>query len=111
MNIPVKVRTHELNQMQTMVPNVIEQLKQAELDDAVADMSRIFDSYVRDVEVTYPQDDFAAYVSMPPEDWRLTVRHLNRARHDEGTIRVQYLQSKLVSRVEERLADIEDNDD
>lgn len=110
MNIPVKVRTNELNQIQTMVPSVIEQLQQAELDTAADDMSRIFDSYVRDVEATYPEDDFAAYVSMPPEDWRLTVRYLNRERHDEGAIRVQYLQNKLVSRVEERLEDIEDNE-
>jgi hypothetical protein len=108
MNVPVEVRTHELQQVKTMMADVAADLGQAELDDAASEVNRIYETHVEGIEPTYPEgDEFAAYLSMPAEDWRMTVRYLNRAWSEHGKFRTHWLQSKLVSRVEGRLNELE----
>lgn len=108
MNVPVRVRTHELQQVKTMMPSVADGLEQADLDEAAEEVNRIYDTHIEGVEPTYPDGpEFAAYLSMPTEDWRLTIRYLNRAMRDEGRLRVHWLQNKLVERIEDRLDELE----
>jgi len=112
MNVPVKVRTHELQQAKTMMPNVADSLEQAGLDEAAEEVNRIYESHIEALEPTYPEGpEFAAYLSMPTEDWRLTIRYLNRARRTDGKLRAQWLQSKILDRVEGRLDEMEGDDD
>lgn len=111
LNVPVKVRTHELQQVQDMMPAAAERLEQAELDDAAEQVNRIFEEHVEDIEPTYPEGpEFAAYLSMPAEDWRMTIRYLNRARGEAGRLRVHWLQNKLVTRIEDRLDAVSSED-
>jgi len=112
LNVPVKVRTHELQQVKTMIPNVADDLEQADLDEAAEEVQRIFDTHIEGIDAHYPEGpEFAAYLSMPVEDWRLTIRYLNRARRTDGKLRAQWLQSKLVDRVEDRLEELEGDDE
>lgn len=110
MNLPVKVRSNELKQVKKVVTQLIDNLEQAELPEAADELSRIYDEHISGVERGFEDEDnaFAAYLSMPLDDWRIVIRHLNRARREEGTIRVQYLQNKLVSRIEDRIEDLEE---
>jgi len=108
MNVPVEVRTHELQQVKEMMQSVSDQLARADMESAADEVRRIFDTHVEGVEPTYPEGtEFAAYLSMPADDWRVTIRYLNRARRTEGRLRTQWLQYKLVQRVEERLNELE----
>jgi hypothetical protein len=125
LNVPVKTRTHELNQLHEFFPVVAEGLRDAELDEAADEVSRIYEEHVAGVNPepreavrspNAPQsanttssreaDDFAAYVSMPAEDWRMTVRYFGRLRHVEG-LRSEWLRIKLVDRLEDRLEEME----
>jgi hypothetical protein len=111
LNVPVKVRTHELKQTKTMIPNVADDLEQAGLDEAAEEVNRIYETHIEGIDAHYPEGpEFAAYLSIPVEDWRLTIRYLNRARRTDGKLRAQWLQSKLVDRVEDRLAEMEDDE-
>jgi hypothetical protein len=106
--VPIKARTHELNQLQAMLPDVRDGLAMADLDEAADEVDRIYTEYVEGVEAEYPEGpEFANYISMPAEDWRLTVRYLNRLRAVEG-LRVSWLQNKLVDRLRDRLEEMED---
>jgi hypothetical protein len=105
--IPVEVRTHELNQVHEMIPNVRDSLEQADLTEAAEEVDRIYTEHIEGVEATYPEGPmFAAYLSMPPEDWRIFIRYLNRARQTDGRLRVQWLQTKFVDRIEERMEEM-----
>lgn len=107
-NVPIKVRSNELRQAKDMMPAVSDSLTQAGLDEAAEEVDRIYESHISDVEATYPEGpQFAAYLSMPAEDWRMTIRYLNRARRDEGRTRVHWLQSKFVNRLNERMEEME----
>jgi hypothetical protein len=107
LNVPVKTRTHELNQLHEFFPTVEEGLREAELDEAADEVARIYDEHVSGVS-PQPREaaDFAAYVSMPAEDWRMTVRYFGRLRHVEG-LRSEWLRIKLVDRLEDRLEEME----
>lgn len=106
--VPIKARTHELNQLQSMLPDVRDGLELADLEEAAEEVGRIYTEYVEGVEAEYPEGpEFANYVSMPAEDWRLAIRYLNRLRFEEG-FRLSWLQNKLVDRLKDRLAEMED---
>jgi hypothetical protein len=112
MNVPIKVRTHELQQVQTMMPAVINALEANGLEDAAEEVNRIHTTHIEGIEPTYPEGPrFAAYLSMPMEDWRLTIRYLNRAQPSEGVRRTRWLQKKFMNRIEDRISELEDNGD
>lgn len=111
LNVPVKMRTHELNQLHEYYPTVEEGLREAELAEAADTVSRIYDEHVSGIKPEPREaDDFAAYVSMPADDWRMTVRYFNRLRSDEG-LRVEWLQNKVVDRLEDRVEEFESSSD
>lgn len=108
MAVPVKFRSHELGQMHDMLPAVQDDLERAELDEAADIVERIYDEHVHGVSVEPRQNSqFAAYVSMPAEDWRLAVRYLGRATRWESKNRVQWLRQKLIDRLEDRMEELD----
>jgi hypothetical protein len=108
MNIPVRVRTHELDQLQTMLPKVHGDLVAAERGEDATEIDRIYDEHVRGVEATYPEGpQFAAYVSMPVDDWQTALKHMTRLYRTEGRPRVNYLQTKLVGRLQDRTDELQ----
>lgn len=108
-NVPVEVRSHELTQIHEMVPAARDDLVDADNDDDAETVRRIYDEHIKGVEQSFSEDEsFAAYLSMPVEDWRMVIRYLNRTTRDEGRIRVHWLQEKLVTRLEDRLDELED---
>jgi hypothetical protein len=111
-NVPVKVRTHELNQLHEFVPDVRDGLRQAELDEAADEVARIYDEHISGVEREFTGDDqaFAAYVSMPANDWKTIVRFIGRLEHTSEGTRAWWLQKKLVERLRERLEEMEDDE-
>lgn len=103
LNVPVKVRSHELNQLHEFVPDVRDELRKADLNDAADKVERIYDEHVSSVR--YEKND--TYVSMPAEDWKTVVRNIGRlSRTSEGT-RAWWLQTKLVDRLDDRLEELE----
>jgi hypothetical protein len=106
-NVPIKARTHELNQLQEMLPaarNIIAD------DETAEEVDRIYREHIDGLTPDYADAEystFATYVSMPADDWQRTIRHLNHLRHRER-LRVEWLQKKLVRRLRERLAELED---
>lgn len=107
LNVPVKTRTHELNQLHEFFPIIEDGLREAELDEAADEVARIYDEHVSGIKPEPREaDDFAAWVSMPAEDWRMTMRYLGRLRASEG-LRVEWLQTKLVDRLEDRMEEMD----
>lgn len=110
-NVPVKVRTHELNQAHEFIPRVAERLGSIDVEHAqeqAEELERIYAEHVEDVEATYPEGpEFAAYISMPAEDWRTVVGATARL-YDEETLRVRWFRKKLVKRLQARLEEMED---
>lgn len=109
--VPVKARTHELNQLQSMVPRAADRLQAIDAE-AVAErgeeLDRIYTEHIQGVEAEYPEGpEFANYVSMPADDWRAVVSGLARLYDEEG-LRVQWLQNKLVDRLRDRMEEMED---
>jgi len=99
LNVPIRVRTHELEQLHGMVPEAIQQIGTDEADE----LKRVYDEHIGQITAEYPEGpQFAAYVSMPIDDWRTVISGLNRARYESGRPRVHWLQSKLVGRLEDR---------
>lgn len=108
MAVPVKVRSHELDQVKSETISVADGLEQADLTEAADELYRIYDEHISGVEKEYPEGPaFANYLSMPAEDWRLLVRYLNRARRSGGNLRIGWLQNKLVGRLEDRMEELE----
>jgi hypothetical protein len=101
LNVPVEVRSHELEQLHESVQSVIDNLEDAEMDAAVDELSRVYEEHIEGV---HKDGEGTVHVSMPAEDWRITIRYLNRARED--SMRVGWLQSKLVDRIEKKLAEM-----
>ena len=101
MNVPIQLRSHELDQVHEFTTEAINQLKQAELDDAESQLERIYDEHISGVEWSDTDD---VYLSMPAEDWRQWMRYLNRVRRDDQ--RVWWLQNKLVGRLNERMEEL-----
>lgn len=102
-NVPLQVRIHELQQLHSMIQQAIESYETADLDEYADKIRRVYDEHVENVTADYPESEaFAAWVSMPAEDWRQVMRALSRARHDAGETRTRWLQTKLVGRLEER---------
>lgn len=110
-NVPVKVRTHELQQVHDFIPEATDRLRDVDTEHTqkrADELGRIYTEYVEGVTATYPKDQaFAAYVSMPSDDWQLVLSAFRRLRKDEG-LRVEWLQTKLVKRLRERLSEMED---
>jgi hypothetical protein len=108
-NVPVKVRTHELNQVHEMIPQVEEQLRSIGVEATVEqadELERIYAEHIEGIGVEPREsEEFAAYLSMPADDWRSVVSAL--ARVDDG-LRPRWLQKKLVKRLRARLDEMED---
>lgn len=104
--VPIKVRTHEVNQLHEMLPEVVDRLAAIEHPDA-EDFEEMYEEYVSDVEITYPgapQDEsFAAWVSMPADEWRLLIRHAQK--YEDA--RAEWLQKKLMRRLSDRLEEVQ----
>lgn len=111
LNVPVKVRTHELQQAHDFIPRVAERFAAIDVEHAqeqAEELERIYAEYVEGVEATYPEgSEFAAYISMPAEDWRTVVGAAARL-YDEESLRVQWFRKKLVKRLQARLEEMED---
>lgn len=111
MNVPIKVRTHELKQLHEMVPAARRHCEQAEMDEQADEITRVYDEHIANVEEAAGFDtSFRAHVSMPADDWRTTISSLGRVqRRDEG-LRAWWLRKKLASRLRDRLEQLEDDD-
>lgn len=110
--VPVEIRTHELSQLKSMVPRVVERLRDIDAEtfgDDADELERIYTEHIETVEREFTEDDqtFAAYVSMPADDWRNVVGSLGRLYDEEG-LRVWWLRKKLVKRLRKRLEEMED---
>jgi hypothetical protein len=95
-----------------MVPRAVERLRALDAEtfgDDADELERIYAEYIEGVEREFTADDqaFAAYVSMPADDWRQVVGSLGRLYDEEG-LRVWWLRKKLVKRLRERLEQMED---
>lgn len=101
LNVPVEVRSHELAKLHETIRGVITNLEDAEMDEAAVELSRVYEEHIEGIE---RDDSEAVHVSMPPEDWRIAIRYLNRAR--ENSMRVGWLQSKLVDRLEKKMEEM-----
>lgn len=110
-NVPVKVRTHELNQAHDFIPRAAERLRAVDADPAqeqADELERIYAEHVEGIDAHYPEGpEFAAYLSMPADDWRQVVGGVARLYDEEG-LRVQWFQKKLVKRLQARMAEMED---
>lgn len=99
-NVPLRVRTHELQQLKDMTFREAVILEGIGLEDEGQTIHQIREQYITDVEVTYPEGpEFAAYVSMPSDAWWAVVSDLDRL----DTLRAEWLQKKLVSRLRKRI--------
>lgn len=109
-NVPVKFRTHELQQAHDFIPRAAELVGNVDTERAqetADELERIYIEYVDGVEPTYPKGPkFAAYLSMPADDWREVVSALGRLHGEEGE-RVRWFQKKLIDRLQSRLEEME----
>lgn len=104
-NVPVEVRSHELGQLRDWTPTVAANLYDVSTDEngllEEADtIQRIYDEYINTVE--------GEYISMPADDWRALVANLDRIEDEEGINRVYWLRKKLVTRLRDKLDEMED---
>jgi hypothetical protein len=96
MNVPVDLRTQEVSQLQTMVPDAATKLRETDVEslaDEASTLIRVHDEHLRGLQG-------AGTVSMPADDWRAVVRHLDRG--GDG-LNAWWLRKKLVDRLSERL--------
>lgn len=112
LNVPVEVRSHELEQLHDWTPRIEQRLREVERDDEADSIERLYDEYIPN----YMDADKRAYsgtpyISMPADDWRTLVRNLDRIYDDEGKNRVWWLRKKLVSRLRDRMDDMEGDDE
>jgi hypothetical protein len=105
LNVPIKVRTNELQQLQNTVEGLVDELLSHDIDDA-EDLRSAYETHVDGVEAVYPEPAFANWVSMPASDWQLVVRHMGRL----DSVRSWYLRTKLSSRLSDRLEELEGDD-
>jgi hypothetical protein len=101
MNVPVDLRTHEVQQLQTMVPDAAHHLRETDVDTLVEDaetLNRVYDEHLYGL-------DGPGMVSMPADDWRAIVRNLDRAGDD---LKVWWLRKKLVQRLADKLDEVEE---
>jgi hypothetical protein len=101
--VPVAVRTHELNQLKEMLPNAVSSLEAGGKGDEAEELQRIYTENIEGVEPEHEIEYIATYLPLKHDEWRYVVRGLNRARYDCGRLRTQWLQSKIIDRVTERL--------
>lgn len=106
-NVPVKVRSHELNQLHEFFPDVRDGLQQAGLDEAAEAVDRIYDEHVSGVTAAVSGGPYAAMVTMPAEDWKTTVRYIGRLSQTSEGLRAWWLQKKLVGRLDDRLEELD----
>lgn len=108
-NVPVRVRSHELCQVHEMVPDVEERLRSIDTESTIEradELNRIYDEHISGVDGEPRESDaFAAYLSMPADDWRSVVSALARV-EDDG-LRPQWLQKKLVNRLRDRMEELD----
>lgn len=99
-NVPVQVRTQELEQLQHYVPRIHILLDGMGQDEEAKEMAAINERYVEGVRATYPEGpEFAAYMSMPSDQWWSVVQGLGRF----DDTRTYWLRKKLASRLRDRL--------
>lgn len=109
--VPIRARSNELTQLKTALPIVHERLTKAELEDEAAEIQHVYDEYVEGVDRERTDDSasFANYVSMPAEDWKTTISHLDRASTEMGQTRIWWLRRKFIKRLGDRLEEMEDD--
>lgn len=108
--VPIKVRSHELNQAHEFITKAVSQLSQIDAtapQEQAEELREIYTDHVHDVEATYPEGpEFAAYLSMPADSWRTVLGALGRLRTDEG-LRSRWFRAKLTRRLRDRLEEME----
>jgi len=95
-NVPIAVRSHEVAQLHEFVPEAIDQCRRTEMNDEADQLQCVVDEYLE------PTD---GYISMPADEWRTVVRNVHR-RTDSG-LRSQWLQTKLLKRLRDRMEEME----
>jgi hypothetical protein len=113
MNVPVEIRSHELRQLDHMVPQAADELEAVATDennlaDEANTLYRAYDEHIADMPATHSMGD--GYLSMPADDWRSIIRHLPRVEDEEGKLRVLWLRKKLVGRLRDRMDELEGDD-
>lgn len=93
-NVPINVRTHETQQLQTKVPSVIEDMQDADMD--TDEIERVYDEHIAGLNGT-------GTVSMPTDDWQIINTRLARL----DNLHTRWLRKKLVRRLRERLEELE----
>lgn len=99
-NIPIDVRSHEQNQLTEFVPKLVTRFmnRQTEQMESKSDeLNRVYDEHIEGM-------DGESYLSMPIDDWRTLISSLSNV--DDG-LRGWWLQKKLVSRLRDKLEDIQ----
>lgn len=99
-NIPIDVRSHEQNQLTEFIPKLVTRFmnRQTEQMESKSDeLNRVYDEHIEGM-------DGESYLSMPIDDWRTLISSLSNV--DDG-LRGWWLQKKLVSRLRDKLEDIQ----
>ena len=109
MDVPINVRSHEAEQLQEWTPKVEQTLRSVGRDDEADTIESIYDEHVSEFETRAHSD--TPYISMDADDWRALVRNLDRIDDDEGKNRVWWLRKKLVSRLRDRMEELEDDEE
>jgi hypothetical protein len=108
LNVPIEIRSHEQQQLESMVPDVIESLERAELDTETIEQAH---EKLRDPTETFtaPDQSFYRYLSLPVDSWQTLIQELERVQGKEGhaTNRVHYLRRKLFKRVRDRMEELQ----
>lgn len=100
MDVPIEMRSHEQEQMETFLPEVEETLRERGLHEQADEIG----NFTFTLDAT---DDVAGqYASAPAEDWEKVVQYLNIIRPNHG-LKVWWLRKKLAMRLSERLAEVD----
>jgi hypothetical protein len=116
-NVPVIVRSHEQNQLESMVPTLrshFEHLADTSDDEEVRESMAERAATIEHIESEVLRYDgeredeaFVRYLSFPFETWQTFLQNLRRIEHSHGACRVQHVQRKLFKRVRDRMEELQ----
>lgn len=105
LNIPIYLRTQEVEQVQRMARETIADLTQADLDERVEDLTSVYTEHLEGLDIEPREsEEWATYASMPADDWWSLVRAFGRL---DG-LDAWWLRKKLAGRLRDRLDQLED---
>lgn len=106
-DIPLMVRSHEIEQLHEWVPKVVSRLEDIDMEDRAGEVELLYENHIADTESTQSHSVSDGYITMAAGDWRLLVRELRRISDEEGAVRTWWLRKKLVQRLSDRLEELE----